>query len=98
MILHFISFFSQDVTYLFLQGDEGREKERERNSNRLPLILPQLGTWPATQACALTGNQTGELSVCSPTFNPLSQGWILFREVWRFLVQALVAEKEFSKR
>ena len=25
----------------------------------LPLEHPLLGTWPITQACALTGNQTG---------------------------------------
>ena len=35
----------------------------ERNSNRLHLAGPQLGTWPATQACVLTGNQTHDLSV-----------------------------------
>ena len=40
----------------FLERGEGREKERERNSNVwLPLTRPILGTWPATQ-CALTGN------------------------------------------
>ena len=50
--------------YLFLERGEGWEKERERNINWLPLIPPQLGTWPITQACALTGNQTGDLSVC----------------------------------
>ena len=39
----------------------GREKkERERNINVWsPLECPVLGTWPATQACALTGNRTG---------------------------------------
>ena len=35
---------------------EGRKKERERNINRLPLAHSQLGTWSATQACAVTGN------------------------------------------
>ena len=36
------------------------EKERERNINVwLPLVQSQLGTWSTTQACALTGNQTG---------------------------------------
>ena len=34
--------------------------------------LSQLWTWPATQACALTGNRTGDLLVCRPAFNPLS--------------------------
>ena len=37
----------------------------ERDTNRLPLAGLQLGTWPATQACALTGNQTDNLSVAS---------------------------------
>ena len=42
------------------------------------LSCPQLGTWPATQACALTGNRTGNPSVLRPALNPLrhtSQGW-----------------------
>ena len=43
------------------------EEERERNINvRLPLTWPPLGTWPATQACALTGNRTGNPLVHSP--------------------------------
>ena len=33
------------------------EKERDRNINVwLRLMHPLLGTWPATQACALTGD------------------------------------------
>ena len=44
----------------------------ERNIDLLPLAHPQLGTWPATQACALTRNQTGDLSVCRPALNQLS--------------------------
>ena len=40
--------------YLLLEKGEGREKERERNITVwLPLMCLQLGTWPATQACAL---------------------------------------------
>ena len=39
---------------------EGREKDRERNINPLPLTPPQPGTWPATQSCAQTGNQNGD--------------------------------------
>ena len=46
----------------FLDRGDGREKERERNIrcerqvNLLLLECPLLGTWPETQACALTGN------------------------------------------
>ena len=45
-----------DFIHLFLERWEGRGKERERNINQLPLVHPQLGTWPTTQAYALTGN------------------------------------------
>ena len=38
----------------------------------LPLSRPLLGTWPETQAHALTGNQTGYSLVCRPVLNPLS--------------------------
>ena len=38
----------------------------------MPLAHRQLGTWPETQACALTGNRTGELSVRMLALNPLS--------------------------
>ena len=33
---------------------------------------PLLGTWPATQACALTGNRTSDPLVRRPVLNPLS--------------------------
>ena len=50
-----------------------RERERERNLNVwLPFIHPPLGTWPATQACALIGNQTGNPLARRPVLNPLS--------------------------
>ena len=58
--------------YLLLQRGERREKERERNRDQLPLSHLQLGTYPATQACALTGNQTSSFSVCRPALNLLS--------------------------
>ena len=59
--------------YLFLERGKGREKERERNIYVwLPLACPLLGTWPATQVCAQTGNQTGDPLVHSPELNPLS--------------------------
>ena len=52
-----IESFFKDFIYLFLEKGEAKEEAREINSNvRLPLTLSQQGTWPATQACALTGN------------------------------------------
>ena len=63
--------FLQRFYFIFRQ--RGREEERERNiSVWLPLTLPLLGTWPTTQACALTGNQTCDLLVCRLVLNPLS--------------------------
>ena len=66
-------FIFEDFIYLFLEREEGKQKERERNINVwLPLMCPPLGTWPAAQACALTGNRTGDPLVCRPALNPLS--------------------------
>ena len=66
--------------FISLERGEGRGKGRERNTNRLPLAHSQLGTWPATQACALTRNQTGGLSICSDTLptEPHQSGLFLF--------------------
>ena len=50
----------------------GNEGEREGVNVWLPLERPLLGTWPATQACALIGNGTGEPLVHRLAFNPLS--------------------------
>ena len=38
----------------------------------LPLTHPLLGTWPATQASALTGNGTGDPLVHRPMLHLLS--------------------------
>ena len=38
----------------------------------LPLTCPLQGTSPATQACALTGNQTSSSLVHRPVLNPLN--------------------------
>ena len=70
-----MSFFFKDFIYLFLDRGEGKEKERERERNInvwLPLMHSQLGVWPATQACALTGNITHDPLVHRPALNPLS--------------------------
>ena len=45
----------------------------KRNINVwLSLVCPVLGTWPTTQACAQTGNRTGDLSFCRWVLSPLS--------------------------
>ena len=38
----------------------------------LPLARSRLGPWPITQACALTGNRTGNLLVCRQVLSLLS--------------------------
>ena len=66
----------------------GRKRGREtltgeRNIDWLPLVCPHLGTWPATQARALTGNCTTNLSVCRPALSPpshTSQGLVCILE------------------
>ena len=69
----FYYFFKYLFIYLFLERGEAREKDRERNINVwLPLMSPPLGTWPATQPCALTGNQTSDPLLRRHVLNPLS--------------------------
>ena len=62
-----LTFFKKIFIYSFLEQGKGKEGEREteretlmceRYINWLPLMPPQLGTWPTTQACTLTGNWT----------------------------------------
>ena len=69
-----VFFFFKDFIYLLLERGEKKEKERERHINVwwLPLARPLTGTWPATQTCALTRNQTGDPLVHRPALNPLS--------------------------
>ena len=56
------------ILLIYLERREGKEKDRERN---ISVWLP-LATCPTTQACALTGNRTGDPLVCSLALNPLS--------------------------
>ena len=61
------------ILFIFFR-ERGRERERDGEKHWLvaSCTCPQLGTWPTTQACALTGNQTGDLTVHRPMLNPLS--------------------------
>ena len=57
-------FFLKDFICLFLERGKGRERNINMIdvSDGLPFTHPGLGTWPATQACALTWNWTSDLS------------------------------------
>ena len=57
--------------YLFLETGGGRYRETKIHV-WLPLTRPILGTWPAAQAGALTGNQTSDPLVCRLLLSPLS--------------------------
>ena len=55
------------------EGERGRETSKcERHIDQVPFTCPQPGTWPTTQASALTGNHTGDPLVHRPALNALS--------------------------
>ena len=87
--------FKKYFIYLFLERGEGKEKERERNINVwLLLTHPLLGTWLVNQACALTGNWTGDPLVRRPALNPLSytsQG--KNRKFWNLVITGCEVQK-----
>ena len=58
--------FKKDFIYSFLERGQEKENEERIINVWLPLACPVPGTWPATQAYALTGNRTGDLLVFSP--------------------------------
>ena len=77
--LPFLFYFFLNILFIYFYREEkgGRKRGREtsvceRHIDLLPLTCPQLGTWPATQACALTGNRTCDLMVHNPALGPLS--------------------------
>ena len=68
-------FFKRFYLFIFRNGKGGRKKERNINvwpPLQRPLLETWPGTYPATQACTLTGNQTCNPLVCSLALNPLS--------------------------
>ena len=72
------SFFKYFID-LFSQREGRRKKQREKNmcvrEKRWSVAFrttPQPGIWPATQACAPTGNQTSDLLLCMMMPNLLS--------------------------
>ena len=87
-VYHSLSFFQKLMAnffrflknFVFIFRERGKEGKTEgeksfickRNIDWLPLTYPQLGTEPATQACALTENRTGDVSVLRLMLNQLS--------------------------
>ena len=71
------AFFFKDVfIFLFIFRQRGRKREREGEKHQCVVAFhapPYWGPGPATQACALTGNQTGDPLVRRLALNPLSQ-------------------------
>ena len=71
--MDFLQTLFKKFIYLFLERGKVKEKERERNITvLLPLMCSLLGTWPATQAWAPTGNRTSDPLVRRPVVNLLS--------------------------
>ena len=72
-------FIYLNILFIYFQREGKGKTKRGRETSMckryiswLPLTCPQLGTWPATQACVLTGNRTSDLLVCRMALNPLS--------------------------
>ena len=64
-------FLKRFYLFIFREGRKGGKKREKNFIVWLPLTRPLVGTWPATQACALTGNQPSDPLVCRPVLNPL---------------------------
>ena len=70
-LLNVLIFF-KDLCIHFRQRRRKGEREGEKHQCVVASYALLLGTWPATQACALTGNQTGDPLVLRTMLNPLS--------------------------
>ena len=51
-----ISFFKKKILFIYIERGREEEKEGEKHQWVVASCVPLLGTWPTTQACALTGN------------------------------------------
>ena len=63
-------FFLED--FIYLEGKGRRKRGRKNISVWLPLMHTLLGTWPTTQAGALTRSPTHDPLFHRPALNPLS--------------------------
>ena len=90
--------------YVFIFRERGRAGERgretsvcEKNIHQLCLECSQLGAWPATQARALTGNRTSNLSALNP-LRHTSQGSIVNKmTLFCYLALRTVSKEKMPK-
>ena len=76
---HFLKIYILKTLFIFRERGREGERQGEKHQGVVASCAPPAGIWPATQACALTGNQTDDLLVCSLVLNPLnhtSQGYV----------------------
>ena len=64
-------FLILNILLTLREGKGGRERGRETSTGCLSCV-PRQESEPATQACALTGNGTCDLSLCGTMANQLS--------------------------
>ena len=68
--VYFFLFFFFKVLFIF-RGKGGRKRGRTTSMCGYLSCAPYWGTWPTTQACALTGNQTSNPLLRRPILSPL---------------------------
>ena len=69
---HLFIYFKDFIYLLEGKGEKERETLVQELSIGCLLHVPIWGSGQKTQALALTGNRTGDLSVCRPVLSPLS--------------------------
>ena len=77
------------ILFIFREREKEGKREGEKINMWLPPMCPRLGgPVPATQACTLTGNRTGDSLVHKLALNPLSHSsWGLAQK--KFLSNAM---------
>ena len=98
-------FFKKDFNYLFICLFLERGERRGKKGEKYQCVVashtspPLPGTWPTTQTCALTRNQTSNTLVCRPALSPLShtsQGPKYFSSEINFILVCISPLKYFS--
>ena len=98
----FILFFKIFYLFIFREEKGGRKRVRETSTCGCLSCAPLLGTWPATQACALTGNRTDDPVVDRPALNPFShtsQGYArcpFIMELFSYTCHSIICLRKYS--